>query len=58
MKARKPAGWTGFMGWSPDGRYLGFNYPRLMTVDTQTDEARVIVSESDELSLIDARWWQ
>jgi dipeptidyl aminopeptidase/acylaminoacyl peptidase len=54
---RKAARWSGFTGWSPDGRFLGFGYPRLMTVDVETGAARVLFEESDEASLVDVRWW-
>ena len=56
-RRRKACRWSGFTGWSPDGRFLGFGYPRLMTVDVETGAARVLFEESEEASLVDVRWW-
>ena len=47
------------MGWSPDGRYLGFNYPRLTTVDSETGKTRVILDGRRAVERpVDAAWWR
>jgi hypothetical protein len=55
---RAPLRWTWFAGWSPDGRYLGFGYPRLVSVDVTTGKTRVILDgRGDAHTPVDAAWW-
>lgn len=53
-------GWGDWIGWSPDGRYIGLPdfAPVLAVVDVETGDLRILTGDAGEAFVTGSRWWR
>jgi WD40-like Beta Propeller Repeat len=50
----------GWMGWSPDGRYIGLGFfsKHLAVLNAATGQVRVLFTDQKEFLILSPRWWR